>query len=177
MEKRKYLLYVGVACFVLSCILFVATHLYKTSFYQTELDAEYIGQEALTPHETVNKVLFQIDINDDLKVCVCLMGNGEIETMYIEWRGTYYSALNSHEYSFNELREKSKSYIKFKPLVSEYTDIDVCYGLFLNPQENQITINGESVKIHKRSVEWEGETYTLGFWSIDLPAGETPIFN
>ena len=63
-------------------------------------------------------------------------------------------------------------YDTITPLLSKHGKFTIYFSLFTEPEYEMIEIAGQNVKIHKYSININGEDVEIGFWNVVENLGE-----
>ncbi|MBE5928273.1 MAG: hypothetical protein E7267_02720 [Lachnospiraceae bacterium] len=168
MINKKWL-YIFIISLIIFVIMTIKERIYDNSSAPISLDAEYLNQDLFMSSTFVDEVISSIKFGEDGAVCLYTTSNS-LEIVYLEKTKSGYSCSVRHGIDTELLTEDFKSYNDITPIIGRVKK-NIYYNVFLNPQIDEITVNGTALPVNKVTVDICGTKYDLGFWSLALPSG------
>lgn len=127
------------------------------------LDEEHINNDILMSDSApVDKILLTREM-DEYIACLCSDANKELVLLFVE-NNQDYSLSSKDTFTLNTLLEEPQKAKVFEPY---FSDIQIKYNIYLNPQTDKIQIDKKTQDVYVVNCDFEGTKYTLGFWSFE----------
>ena len=158
---------VGVICLlvIIGGIAYQATESSKP----VVLDVAYLNKDLLLVDKDLVDMVGKVELADDIVICLCTTTDNHLLVAYLERKGNGYSCLENATFS-TPLPESQYTYIDITPISfsSSHKDKKFYLSVFLNPQDDSIMINGQSVPIQTINFTMGKKDYFIGFWCTSL---------
>lgn len=118
------------------------------------LTESYINDNVLVDHY-IEKILYS-EITNDHIFCICSVDEDEMMVLILKNNDTY-SMHHRFSFSLDSLNENST---EIKNDKTPFTNVTISYNVFLNPTEEQVTIDSNVCDIHFLTYK----DYNIGFW-------------
>ncbi len=124
----------------------------------TTLNEEYINSWILMGDQSIDKILFTSK-GEDYTTCICSVSEDEIMLLVLENNKTFDMHFR-HSFTLNTLTDDPAQIMTDKM----FSDKDIMYNIFLNPNVNSVTINDMVQTIHT----FQYNEHTIGFWWSEI---------
>lgn len=134
------------------------------------LNEKYLSETALNDLTVnVKDIIEKVEIKEGLVICLCTLTDDRLSAFYLEKENNDYHAKVRQIFNTEEFDDNPNKYILFNPFSPKHNDIEVYYSVFINPRQDYIKINQNSIPIKSVKLELNNQEYNIGFWCTDLP--------
>lgn len=141
-------------------------------FYPVSLDADYLTNVSMSFDTPYEDLIYTHELEQgDGVFCFATIANNnqKINLVYLEKNKPQYSYKYKFTFNVNTLFDDDTKFDEVISVNSSYKNETVYYSVFTDPQRKSVAVNGQEVSVKSITFQLEGETQTIGFWSVVLP--------